>query len=145
MKLIEILKNIINLYLGDGMTPDDSFWHNIKNFKKSEFEDDQGECWINKDLVAKLDTARFHANTPFKINSACRNEAQNTKAGGSETSSHLTGFAVDINAISSRAKFNIVKSLLDVGFHRIGIAATFIHVDNDPGKAEHLIWTYGKK
>jgi hypothetical protein len=31
---------------------------------------------------------------------------------------------------------------MKAGFNRIGIADTFIHVDNDPGKAENVIWTY---
>jgi hypothetical protein len=29
-----------------------------------------------------------------------------------------------------------------VGFNRIGVANTFIHVDNDPSLPEDVIWTY---
>jgi hypothetical protein len=36
----------------------------------------------------------------------------------------------------------IVKALLEVGFKRIGIDDTFIHVDCDPTKDQNLIWVY---
>jgi hypothetical protein len=36
----------------------------------------------------------------------------------------------------------IVGSLLEAGFNRIGIADTFIHVDNDPTKPEEVMWKY---
>jgi hypothetical protein len=31
---------------------------------------------------------------------------------------------------------------MEAGFNRIGIAPTFIHVDNDPSKPEDVIWLY---
>jgi len=34
--------------------------------------------------------------------------------------------------------------LLEVGFTRIGIGNTFIHVDIDKDKSQNVIWTYKK-
>jgi uncharacterized protein YcbK (DUF882 family) len=122
----------------------ESFWLNIKKFKKSEFEDDKGENWIDHDLVAKLDTARFYADTPFVISSACRNPSQNARVGGVKNSSHLTGLAVDIKAITSRQKFQIITGAIKAGFTRIGVSKTFIHLDIDTSKTKDLLWTYSK-
>ena len=35
-----------------------------------------------------------------------------------------------------------MKSLMKVGFNRIGVGNTFIHVDIDPEKPIDVIWTY---
>ena len=60
----------------------------------------------------------------------------------STKSSHLLGYAADIACTNSVLRHKILTSLIKVGFNRIGIADTFIHVDNDPGKPENVIWTY---
>lgn len=115
-----------------------------KYFKDSEFTCKCGCGTNNIDdaLVRKLDIAREKAGVPFVINSACRCAAHNKKVGGSATSSHLTGHAVDISATTGTAKFKIVQGLLEAGFTRIGVAKSFIHVDNDPNKPAEVIWLY---
>ena len=57
-------------------------------------------------------------------------------------SSHIKGLAVDISVKDSRTRFIILDALIKVGFNRIGIADTFIHVDDDRNKACGVIWTY---
>jgi hypothetical protein len=52
--------------------------------------------------------------------------------------------AADIACSGSRERFHMVRALLGVGFDRIGIGRTFIHVDNDPAKSEDVIWHYYK-
>jgi uncharacterized protein YcbK (DUF882 family) len=79
---------------------------------------------------------------PFQINSSWRSEGHNERVGGSATSSHLYGLAVDIACSESRGRWRIVQSLIKVGFKRIGIAEDFIHVDIDETKEQHLIWVY---
>ena len=41
-----------------------------------------------------------------------------------------------------RTRFLVLDALLAVGFNRIGIADTFIHVDSDLDKSQNVIWTY---
>ena len=97
---------------------------------------------MDLDFLAKLDEARELANIPFKINSAYRSPEHNAKIGGKPNSSHLRGLAVDISVKDSRTRFIILDALIRVGFNRIGIADTFIHVDDDKEKDGFVIWTY---
>ena len=96
---------------------------------------------MNKDFLAKLDEAREYANIPFIINSAYRSP-EHPESIKNPSSSHIKGLAVDINAKDSRTRFLILDALLSVGFNRIGISETFIHVDSDFDKSQSVIWTY---
>ena len=115
----------------------------MKYFKEEEFN---CKCCgkNNMDYQTKLmlDTARELAGVPFIINSACRCSEHNAKVGGSATSSHLKGIAVDIKAIGSRDRYLIYKGLLEAGFKRIGVANSFIHADNDTTKSQDVMWLY---
>lgn len=89
-----------------------------------------------------LDKARDIAGVPFRINSGFRTLEHNQKVGGSQKSSHMRGWAVDISARNSEKRFIILNALIKVGFNRIGIAKTFIHVDCDPALPGGVMWTY---
>lgn len=98
-------------------------------------------------ILEMLDLAREKFDKPIRITSGYRTKEYNEelKARGykaSPNSSHLKGLAVDIHCVNSKDRFELVDILLDVGFNRIGIANTFIHVDIDKDKPSHLIWTY---
>ena len=97
---------------------------------------------MNQEFLLKLDRAREVAQIPFKINSAYRTPEHNAKIGGKPNSSHLKGLAVDISATDSRQRFTILKALIDTGFNRIGVAKTFIHVDDDKSKSPEVVWLY---
>ena len=97
---------------------------------------------MNLDFLAKLDEARELAGVPFKINSAFRTPEHNTKIGGKPNSSHLKGLAVDISVTNSRHRFIVLEALIKVGFNRIGIAKSFIHVDDDKDKSNEVVWVY---
>ena len=122
----------------------------FRNFSYDEFDsplqEGSGQLMSNQ-LIAMLDDARDLAGVPFKITSGYRVEAdidrlrkQGYKV--SPTSSHLKGVAADIACTNSADRFNIIDALLSVGFSRIGIADTFIHVDIDLDKPLYSIWTY---
>lgn len=114
-------------------------------FRYSEFDSpdipDSGRN-MQSSFLRMLNHARQIAGIPFKINSGFRSQEHNKKVGGTETSSHLTGHAADIHCTSSTYRYEIISALLQAGFNRIGIAETFIHVDNDPNKTQKVIWTY---
>jgi len=112
------------------------------HFKPEEFADPTGANGMNEDFMSKLFSARVLADTSFKITSGFRTPEHNAKVGGSKTSSHLFGLASDIEAHNSIKRSLIISSLLEVGFTRIGIGATFIHVDLDPIKTQNVIWLY---
>jgi uncharacterized protein YcbK (DUF882 family) len=97
---------------------------------------------MNPLFINKLNQARSYSSMPWNITSSWRDPIHNKEVGGSETSSHLKGVAVDIFAGSSKAKWIIVTALLRAGFTRIGIGSNFIHVDMDMEKTQNVIWTY---
>lgn len=93
-------------------------------------------------LLEALDEARKYAGTPFVLNSAYRCESHNEKVGGRKESAHRSGWAVDIRVRSSRERYLVIMGLTRAGFHRIGVADTFVHADIDPEKPKQVIWTY---
>lgn len=116
----------------------------MKYFKIQEFDspDLRGSgAFMDNEFLELLDDARGLAGVPFKINSGYRTESHNKKVGGKPTSSHTKGLAADIHCVNDRVRIEIVRALIEVGFTRIGIAKTFIHVDLDHDKND-AIWIY---
>lgn len=123
-----------------------------KYFKYEEFDspDVQGSGQlISKDLLDKLDKVREDFGKPIIVTSGYRTIRHNAKVGGKNPdkngyggSSHLHGLAADISCKNSSDRFKLVQILLKVGFKRIGIGSSFIHIDIDTDKAQNLIWTY---
>ena len=116
----------------------------MKYFKMSEFacKCGCGESNMNSTLLKMLDMARGMANVPFVITSGYRCEKHNKAIGGSETSSHTKGLAVDIRTSTSSERHAILRYVIMAGATRIGIAKDFIHVDIDSSKPDELIWLY---
>ena len=115
-----------------------------KYFQPSEFDCKCG-CGknnIDPGLVAMLDEARGIAGFPFVINSGCRCDAHNAAVGGSVTSSHLVGLAVDIKCLNSHTRYKLIAALETAGFTRFGIAKTFIHTDIDKAKPGCIMYLY---
>lgn len=115
------------------------------HFELSEFDspDEIGSgSRMQSSTLQMLDDARGIAGIPFRINSGFRTKEHNAYVGGKKYSSHCYGYAVDIHCTDSRSRFIIIDSLRKAGFNRIGIADTFIHVDNDEEKDPDVIWTY---
>lgn len=116
----------------------------LRHFKPYEFECAVPKCSIeqmDEAFLRKLDAARDYAGIPFRINSAYRSEAYELSKGRTGTSSHCKGVAVDIACTDSRKRYIIVNALIVSGFYRIGIAKTFIHVDDDNEKRPS-VWIY---
>jgi len=117
----------------------------VRYFKLEEFDSPDkpgsGEL-MSKMLLEMLDELRGNCGFPLKINSGVRTEERNKAVGGSPNSSHLKGLAVDIHCTESAKRFKIVDEALRVGFDRIGVAKTFIHLDIDLDKSPDVIWMY---
>lgn len=117
----------------------------MRHFKISEFDSPDevrsGER-MDANVLQMIDQARTIFGKPIRVNSGVRTIAQNDKVGGSKSSSHLKGYAIDVSCDNSADRFRLIEILLLVGFNRLGIAKTFIHVDNDPNKSKNVIWVY---
>lgn len=121
-------------------------WKDVKYFKASEFDSPDapgsGEKGMNLEFVHKMDMLRAACGFPLFITSGYRTTAHNAKVGGVDSSAHTTGHAADIRAGASSTKFAIVDAALAIGFKRIGVGATFVHVDDAPGLPDRVLWTY---
>jgi len=117
----------------------------MKYFNYEEFDspDIQGSGQLmDPKLLEMIDEAREIYGKPIHITSGYRTETHNRNVGGVKTSSHLKGLAIDVACIASSDRFELLGALLEVGFNRIGVASSFIHVDIDPDKSSNVIWTY---
>ena len=118
------------------------------NFYRDEFEEEGYDVPIHPRIPALCQIARNAIGRQLYITSGVRSPKTNERVGGSPTSSHLKGLACDISTnsigenISPRYRYLIVRSLIDAGVKRIGIASNFIHFDIDEEKVQNVIWTY---
>lgn len=113
----------------------------MRYFKLDEFTCKCG-CGLNNmdiKLLEMLDEARHLSGVPFVINCGCRCNKHNKEVGGVKDSSHLLGLAVDISARSDFQKFKIIGALYLVGFRRILLYDSFIHVDIDLSKVNPIL------
>ena len=90
-----------------------------------------GAMHMDDFFMKLLDEIRRDAGFPFHITSGYRcpyynNEVSSTGLSGP----HTTGRAVDVAANNSAMRKKIIKSAFKNGIERIGIAKTFIHIDN---------------
>lgn len=78
------------------------------------------------------------------INSGARSAYWNAKVGGVSNSSHKipTCRAADIKAPTKAIRNKLVVAAKLVGFKRIGVGKTFVHLDNDPTKRQYVAWGY---
>lgn len=116
-----------------------------KYFNESEF----GRCVppcsekdMNRNLMTRLDLLREKCGMPLIINCAYRSREWDLKKGRSGNSAHTRGLAVDIRCLSSATRYTIVKNAIELGFVRIGIGKTFVHLDIDKSLSQDVIFDY---
>ena len=97
---------------------------------------------LKPELLDMLDKARELAGIPFVITSGLRTPAYNKSIGGASNSAHLRGYAVDIRVRNSQERAIILDACKKVGFNRIGVGKTFLHVDCDPSLTPDVVWLY---
>lgn len=106
-----------------------------------------GTLNVSRKFLERLERARMRAERPFRVVSGCRCEKHNKDEGGKDSSAHLADVdkechAADLGARGPRERFIIRKSLLDVGFTRLGTGDSFLHVDDDATKDPMVDWLY---
>ncbi|WP_299212647.1 D-Ala-D-Ala carboxypeptidase family metallohydrolase [uncultured Dokdonia sp.] len=104
-----------------------------------------GKC-IDRTLLRKLQL--LEKRTGYRvlknINSAVRSEFWNKKVGGVSDSAHLITKckAVDIHAPTRAIRNLLVVQAYHLGFTRIGVGKTFVHLDVDTSKPQYVAWGY---
>ena len=104
-----------------------------------------GRC-IDSRLVSMLQQLEQKTGYPIFswINSGVRTPAWNRKVGGVRNSSHQIPNckAVDIKALNIAIRNRLVYAASEVGFKRIGVGKTFVHLDVDQNKSQRVAWGY---
>lgn len=117
-----------------------------KYFSLTEFNcQETNENNMQPEFLEKLDELRKRCGFPFVITSGYRSPNHTIERVKEKAGTHAQGIAADIKAISGTQKHEIVKQALDLGFGGIGVARTFIHVDDRcafDSSAQPVIWTY---
>lgn len=116
-----------------------------KHFSESEFKRCTPPCSLQdmkQDFMNRLDTVRDVTGIPLVITCAYRSREYDLAKGRSGNSAHTRGMAVDIRCTTSVNAFKIVQAALKVGFTRIGIGKTFIHLDSDTSLPQNVMWNY---
>ena len=117
-----------------------------KNFNVEEYacKCGCGRSDIKAELARKVQEVRDILGKSISINSGIRCIRHNGNIGASETSSHVDGWAADLQTKGSAARYEMLAAVLPI-FDRVGIAKNFIHVDVDTTKTAGVVWTYDKK
>ena len=109
-----------------------------------------GKVDMDSEFMTRANQARHYAGIPFIVNSAyrCPEHNESEAVGGSPTSSHVKGMAMDVKCKNSWEMFRIIDGLFHAGFKRIMpyvIPATkhrydpvHIHFDSDGEKAQDV-------
>ena len=114
----------------------------FKYFKKSDFDcQETGENCMEDEFIHALDDLREVCGWPFIVTSGYRDPShsvERNKANGGGT--HTMGIAADIKVTNGKQRHEIVKNAMAMGFTGIGIAKTFVHVDQREDTP--VLWTY---
>lgn len=90
-------------------------------------------------FMTRLNSARELTGIPFILNSAYRSPEWDKKKGRSGTGFHTKGRAVDIRCHDPFARADIIYAAMCCGLNGIGIADSYIHLDD---RDEPCIWLY---
>jgi len=118
----------------------------MKYFELYEFDCKCG-CGLNNmsaALLAFLDDLREKCEFPFYIRSGSRCEHHNKEVGGKPWSDHLTGEGVDIKITTSQQWFKIIFFAIHLGFKRVGMGETFVHLGIKKTNTQAVMWFYPK-
>ncbi len=114
---------------------------------RTHFTDKEMDCGcgcektVAPELLMQLEALRCMLGKPLSINSGARCEAHNREVGGKPGSWHLKGLAVDIACKGSNLRGEVIRAALPLGFHGIGLAKNFIHLDLRPADKGRC-WLY---
>ena len=93
-------------------------------------------------FISELDRLREAMGVPLTVRSGMRCESHNKAEGGTPVSAHLKGLAVDIACEASQFRYKLIVTALSLGWGRIGIASSFVHIDKDESLPQNVIFLY---
>ena len=120
-------------------------WADYPYFTKAEFDcKHSGKNEMQPEFMAKIQLLREKYGRPIRITSGYRHWTHPVEARkGHTTGEHTRGTCADIACTSGAERYEIIRLALQLGFPRIGIAKTFIHLGiGGAGLPSPTIWDY---
>ena len=117
----------------------------LRYFKPEEFARCVPSCKMeecDEQALLMLDELRDRLGMPIILNSAFRSKQYEKKKGRTGQSSHCKGLAFDVRCFDTKYRAELVRCAFEVGFTRIGIGKSFVHIDCDSQKSFPCIWLY---
>ena len=123
-----------------------SLTYNPKYFALSEFNcHETNQNKMQPEFLERMDALRKACGFPFVITSGYRSPNHTIERNKEKAGTHAQGIAADIRATTAAQKYEIVKQALALGFSGIGVASSFIHVDDRTAydtTITPVMWTY---
>lgn len=117
-------------------------WSLYPNFSEAELRcKETGEIGMLASFMVRLQRLRTELKEPLAITSGYRSRSHSVERIKSYVGVHTMGRAVDI-AADGRLQYRIVALASSLGFLGIGIAKTFIHLDDWDGGPRPNVWIY---
>lgn len=120
-------------------------WSKYPNFRKEEFKcSHTGKNEMQPRFMEKLQQFRTKWNKPMTVTSGYRDKTHPIEAKKAKPGEHSKGLCADI-AVGPADRHAFVKLAFELGFTRIGVANTFIHLGvatEADGHPSPRIWTY---
>lgn len=114
----------------------------FKYFKVEDFAcQETGENLIESHFVHKLDRLREVCGFSFIVTSGYRSPRHSKEAAKAKPGQHSTGRCADIAVHNGRERMLLVREALLAGFTGIGVARSFVHIDERLGTP--VMWVYG--
>lgn len=116
-----------------------------KYFKEAEFQRCSPSCSLqemSQAFINRLDATREAAGIPLLLSSAYRSAAWDKAKGRSGKGDHPQGMGADIVCRSSDTRMKILRAAFEVGWTRIGIGDTFIHLGMGADLPDNVVWLY---
>ncbi len=117
------------------------------HFSEKEFACKCGIVNVSPPLLKKLELMRKRLGRAMSIRSGCRCPDHNKAEGGKSQSAHITTArrpckAADVGVRGGIERFLVVEAAYDAGFKRVGPHRSFVHVDDDKGLPQKVMWLY---
>ena len=110
-------------------------------FVSSEFRCSHcNENHIKPEFIHRLDELRDLCGFPFVVNSGYRCKEHPSEATKEFPGQHFFGCAADIKVRNGSERRRLVDCALELDFKGIGVANSFVHVDDRDGHP--VMWTY---
>lgn len=114
----------------------------LEFFDISDFDcSHTGRNEMDPKFLERLDELRRRCGFPFIITSGYRDPSHPVEARKTAPGQHSKGVAADIAVKNGYQRRIIVEEALKMGFDGVGVAKTFVHVDDR--ETLPVMWTYG--